>query len=53
MKIVISGTTGVGKSTAVKKLQKYYKAKGKEVILRGELILDSPYFNLYFNDFDN
>ncbi len=50
MKIVISGTTGVGKSTAVNKLKTYFENKGKKVIVLGELIIDSPYFDLYFSN---
>ncbi len=50
MKIVISGTTGVGKSTTVKLLKKKLELMGKKVTVAGELVVDSPYFNLYFND---
>ncbi|CRX37006.1 / dck_1 / Deoxyadenosine/deoxycytidine kinase /:492374 Reverse [Candidatus Hepatoplasma crinochetorum] len=51
MKIVISGTTGVGKSTAVNNLKNYYQKKGKKVIIMGEILVYSPYFDLYFNNF--
>lgn len=51
MKIVISGTTGVGKSTAVNNLKKYYQKEGKKVIIMGEILVYSPYFDLYFNNF--
>lgn len=50
MKIIISGTTGVGKSTTVESLKKKLEDKGKKVIVKGELVLDSPYFQLYFNN---
>lgn len=50
MKIVISGTTGVGKSTIINLLKKYYEEQGKEVYLLGELVVDSPYFDLFFNE---
>ncbi len=50
MKIVISGTTGVGKSTIVNKLKKHFEDKGKKVYLLGEMVVDSPYFDLYFNN---
>jgi deoxyadenosine/deoxycytidine kinase len=53
MKIVISGTTGVGKSTTVNNLKNYYQRKGKKVIIMGEILIESPYFDLYFNDFIN
>ncbi len=48
MKLVVSGTTGVGKSTTVNLLKKYYKKMGKEVILLTELVVDSPLFDKYF-----
>lgn len=50
MKIIISGTTGVGKSTTVKHLKEILEKKGKKVIIAGELVIDSPYFDLYFNN---
>lgn len=51
MKIVISGTTGVGKSTTVNNLKNYYQKEGKKVIIMGEILVYSPYFDLYFNNF--
>ncbi len=53
MKIIISGTSGVGKSTTVKVLKKHFESQGKEVSVLGELVVDSPYFDLYFNDLPN
>ncbi|BDV03697.1 MAG: deoxynucleoside kinase [Candidatus Hepatoplasma scabrum] len=53
MKIVISGTTGVGKSTTVNNLKNYYQKEGKKVIIMGEILVYSPYFDLYFNNFLN
>ncbi len=53
MKLIVSGTTGVGKSTTVKLLKKYYENKGKKVIVLGELVVDNPYFDLYFNELSN
>ncbi len=53
MKIIISGTSGVGKSTTVKALKKYFEAQGKEVSVLGELVVGNPYFDLYFNDITN
>ncbi len=50
MKIIISGTTGVGKSTTVELLQERFKKENKKVIVLGELVVDSPYFDLYFKD---
>ncbi|RKX66795.1 MAG: hypothetical protein DRP42_02400 [Tenericutes bacterium] len=50
MKIVISGTTGVGKSTTVNLLKSKLEQEGKTVEIVGELVADSPYFDLYFND---
>jgi deoxyadenosine/deoxycytidine kinase len=53
MKIVISGTTGIGKSTTVNFIKKYYQQKGKKVCVIGELVVDNPYFDLYFDDLQN
>lgn len=53
MKLIISGTTGVGKSTTVNLLKDYYEKKGKKVIVLGELVVDNPYFDLYFNELSN
>ncbi len=50
MKIVISGTTGVGKSTVIQLLKEHFEKQGKKVYLLGELVVDSPYFDLYFNE---
>lgn len=50
MKIVITGTTGVGKSTTVKGLDNYLQSKNKKVKTSKELVVDSPFFNLYFED---
>ncbi len=52
MKIVISGTTGVGKSTTVNLLKEHYEKKGKKVTLLTELVVDSPFFSLYFEDLE-
>ena len=53
MKLIVSGTTGVGKSTTVNLLKKYYEKKEKKVIILGELVVDNPYFNLYFDELYN
>ncbi len=50
MKIIISGTTGVGKSTTVELLEKRFKKENKKVVVLGELVVDSPYFDLYFDN---
>ena len=52
MKIIVSGTTGVGKSTTVNLLKEYYEKKGLEVILLTELVVQSPFFDLYFSDLE-
>ncbi|NOQ50549.1 MAG: AAA family ATPase [Mycoplasmataceae bacterium] len=50
MKIIISGTSGVGKSTTVTELEKRLKKQGKKVSVIGELVVENPYFELFFND---
>ncbi|BDV02391.1 MAG: hypothetical protein HPAVJP_2800 [Candidatus Hepatoplasma vulgare] len=50
VKIVITGTTGVGKSTTVKGLDDYFLKKNKKVKPSKELVVDSPFFDLYFED---
>lgn len=52
MKIVIAGTTGVGKSTTVKTLEKFFKKKGKSLQLSSELVIESPFFDLYFKNLE-
>lgn len=53
MKIIISGTTGVGKSTTVSLLKEYFESKNKEVLVLGELVVESPFFSYYFSDLPN
>lgn len=53
IKIIISGTTGVGKSTAVNLVKKHYEKEGKDVLVLGELVVDNPYFNLYFKEINS
>ncbi len=50
MKIVISGTSGVGKSTTVALAKKHYEEQGKEVVVLTEMVLESPFFNLFYED---
>lgn len=50
MKLVISGTTGVGKSTTVSLLKERLEAKGRKVVVVGEMVVASPYFDYFFND---
>jgi len=50
MKLIISGTTGVGKSTTINILKKHYQSIGKKVVVLGELVVDNPFFDLYFDD---
>ncbi len=50
MKIVISGTSGVGKSTTVNLTKEHYEKQGKEVVVLKEMVLDSPFFNLFYED---
>lgn len=52
MKIIISGTTGVGKSTTVKLLKDHYTKIGKEVIVLSELVLESPFFPLFYENLE-
>lgn len=53
MKIIISGTTGVGKSTTVNKVKEYYEQKGKEVVLLTELVVESPFFELFYDSLES
>lgn len=48
MKLIISGTTGVGKSTTVKLLKTELEKLGKEVHVASELVVDSPFLSLFF-----
>lgn len=50
MRIIVSGTTGVGKSTTVQHLEKILIENNKKVVIAGELVVDSPYFDLYFKN---
>ncbi len=50
MKLVISGTSGVGKSTTVALAKKHYEEQGKEVVVLTEMVLESPFFNLFYED---
>ncbi len=50
MKIIITGTTGVGKSTIVELLEKLIQKQNRPVIRMGELVVDSEFFDYYFND---
>lgn len=50
MKIVIAGTTGIGKSTTVELLEKTLIKRGKKVQIVGELVVDSPFLDLFFKD---
>lgn len=52
MKLIISGTTGVGKSTTVNQIAKYYKEKGFEVKLLTELVVESPFFDLFYESLE-
>ncbi len=50
MKLVISGTSGVGKSTTVNLAKQHYEKQGKEVVVLTEMVLESPFFNLFYED---
>ena len=51
MRIVISGTVGVGKSTISKKLQKALKERNIDAVLYSELVKeDNPYLDAYYKD---
>ncbi len=50
MKIIITGTTGVGKSTTVDILEEKLKAKNRPVIRIGELVVNSEFFDFYFEN---
>ncbi len=52
MKIIISGTSGVGKSTTVKLAQEYYEKQGKEVVVLPELVVESPFFDLFYENLE-
>lgn len=52
MKMVISGTTGVGKSTTVELVKKHYENMGKEVKVLSELVVESPFFNLFYESLE-
>ena len=53
MKLIISGTTGVGKSTTVKLVREYYENLGKEVVVLSELVVDSPFFELFYDSLES
>lgn len=48
MKLIISGTSGVGKSTTVKLAKEHYEKLGKEVVVLTEMVVESPFFNLFY-----
>ncbi len=50
MKLVISGTSGVGKSTTVRLAKEHYEKQGKEVVVLTEMVLESPFFNLFYEN---
>ncbi len=50
MKLVISGTSGVGKSTTVQLTKEHYEKQGLEVVVLKEMVLESPFFNLFYED---
>ncbi len=52
MKLIISGTTGVGKSTTVNLVKKHYEEQGKEVVVLTELVLESPFFDLFYDSLE-
>ncbi len=52
MKIIISGTSGVGKSTTVKLVQEHYEKLGKEVVVLSELVVESPFFDLFYESLE-
>jgi deoxyadenosine/deoxycytidine kinase len=50
MKIVISGTVGVGKSTLSKNLYQYYKDQGRDVVLINEIDSTFNFLNYYYDN---
>ncbi|NQX83432.1 MAG: deoxynucleoside kinase [Mycoplasmataceae bacterium] len=52
MKLIISGTTGVGKSTTVNLVKKHYENLGKEVVILSELVIESPFFDLFYQSLE-
>ena len=52
MKLIISGTTGVGKSTTVNLVREHYENLGKEVRILSELVVESPFFDLFYNNLE-
>ncbi len=50
MKIIITGTTGVGKSTVVELLETKLKKSKRPVIRMGELVVNSEFFDYYFEN---
>lgn len=50
MKIVISGTVGVGKSTISKELQKHLQSRNEDVFLMEEIMEDDPYLKRYYEN---
>lgn len=50
MRIVISGTVGVGKSSITKELVNILKNNGKEVNVLNELTTESIYLKLYYDE---
>ncbi len=50
MKIVISGTVGVGKSTISKKLYEHLHSNNEDVFLMEEILEDDPYLQRYYEN---
>ncbi len=50
MKIVISGTVGVGKSTISKKLYEHLHSTDEDVFLMEEIMEDDPYLKRYYEN---
>ncbi len=50
MKLIISGTTGVGKTTTVNLIKEHYEKLNKKVVVLSEMILESPFFDLFYNN---
>ncbi len=50
MKIIISGTSGVGKSTTVDLVAEHYRKEGKDVEVLTEKVLESPFFPLFYDN---
>lgn len=52
MKLIISGTTGVGKSTTVNLVKEHYEKLNKEVVVLSELVVESPFFDLFYESLE-